>query len=65
MNMAWSRSVSDSDCRFAEQPCIRLRDGETELLQYILFGGGYRARVTVKLRFLVSFPFDARRRGDT
>ena len=65
MVMAWSRSVSDLDCRVAEQLRIRLRDGETELLLYVLFEGGCRVRVTVEFQFLVPLPFDARRQDDT
>ena len=40
MGLARSWSVSDSECRVAEQLRIRLRDGESELLLDVLFGVG-------------------------
>ena len=48
MGLARSWSVSDSECRVAEQLRIRLRDGESELLLDVLFGGGCRVRVTIE-----------------
>ena len=49
----------------AEQLRIRFRDGEFQLLLYVLLGGGRCMRVTVEFCTFVALPFYARRWYDT